>query len=244
MSEPRQQPIAILIAGDPVPSAQQLRGDFGQMIRSAVGGAWTGSWLQHDLRGDAPLPAAESLAAVLVSGSASSLTEKSSWMDRGLSYLYDVVRAQVPVLGICFGHQMLGEALGGRVAANPSGREVGTVELSDVKADQLLGIGGQQKVREVNSTHLDSVVELPANARVSARTRLEPHAVVRFEERAWGVQFHPEFDGEVMRCYIRERRDAIAAEGHDVEALLAGCRDTPDGHTLLARFIQSVVLSR
>lgn len=244
MPESRQQPIAVLIAGDPVPSAQRLRGDFGQMIRNAVGGAWTGKWLQHDLRSEQPLPAAQSLAAVIVSGSAASLTEKSSWMERGLSYLHDLVRARVPVLGICFGHQMLGEALGGRVAANPLGREVGTVELTDVKADDLLGTGWEQGLLEVNSTHVDSVVELPANARVSARTRLEQHAVVRFAERAWGVQFHPEFDGEVMRCYIRERRDAIAAEGHDVEALLAASRDTPDGRSILARFIEAVVLSR
>ncbi len=242
MSSSEQRPIAILIAGDPVPSAQRLRGDFGQMIRRAVGSAWAGPWLQHDLREDKALPARQSLAAVIVSGSADSLTEMSAWMERGLDYLHDVVREHVPVLGICFGHQMLGEALGGRVSANPFGREVGTVSLQDVQADELLGPGGEPL--EVNSTHLDSVVELPSNARVLARTQLEPHVAVRFAERTWGVQFHPEFDGEVMRCYIRERREAIAAEGLDVEALLAASRDTPDGRALMQRFIAVVAGSR
>jgi GMP synthase (glutamine-hydrolysing) len=57
---------------------------------------------------------------------------------------------------------------------------------------------------------------------------------VRFGERAWGVQFHPEFDAEIVRGYIDARRDAIAGEGIDVSALRSD--DAPDSAELLRRF--------
>jgi GMP synthase (glutamine-hydrolysing) len=53
---------------------------------------------------------------------------------------------------------------------------------------------------------------------------------------AWGVQFHPEMEAEVVREYIRHNRESITASGQDPEALLAGCEDTPAGGEILRRF--------
>ena len=51
---------------------------------------------------------------------------------------------------------------------------------------------------------------------------------MRFGERAWGVQFHPEFDGEIVRGYIEARRELIANEGIDLEsAALRGRARSP-----------------
>jgi len=63
--------------------------------------------------------------------------------------------------------------------------------------------------------------------------------VLRFGERVWGVQFHPEFDAEIVRCYLRERRAPILAEGLDPDALAAAARDTPDAAAVLGRFLES-----
>ena len=59
-------------------------------------------------------------------------------------------------------------------------------------------------------------------------------------EAAWGVQFHPEFDAEVVTTYIEHYAERLRAEGQDPDALSAGCCDTPVGTTILRRFGQIV----
>jgi GMP synthase (glutamine-hydrolysing) len=229
--------VTILVAGDPVAETLHQRGGFPELIMGAGASAWSGAWSACDLRSSDELPTLAELAAVIVTGSAASVTEQLPWMQRAAAYLRELVSGDVPVLGICFGHQLLGDALGGRVARNPNGREIGTQELELFAREAVFGEGPRALV---NTTHVDSVVELPPGAECFARTALEPHAAVKFAKNAWGVQYHPEVDAEVMRHYVRARRDLLAREGLDVEALESGARDTPEGAAVVARFLQRV----
>lgn len=231
---PRMKPIAIVVTGDPVPEAQARQGSFAEMIRRHAG-AGGEPFVEVDLRGGAQLPAPGALAGVIVTGSAASVTERAEWTLRGEELLRQLVAAEVPVFGICYGHQMLGQALGGLVQKNPRGREIGTVTVRQSQADPVLGDAGSYTV---NTTHVDSVVELPPRVTPLAHSDLEPHAAVRFGAQAWGVQFHPEFDADVMRGYLQARREVLAAEGLDPEALLAAVSDTPQVAAMLGRFVQ------
>jgi GMP synthase (glutamine-hydrolysing) len=87
-------------------------------------------------------------------------------------------------------------------------------------------------------SHLQSVLRPPPGARLLAVSDLDPVQAFAVGERAWGVQFHPEFDAEIVRAYIRMRRAELAEEGRDPEVLLASCADTPWGGHLLRRFAQ------
>ncbi len=191
-------------------------------------------WQAHDARALDVLPDLTDALAVIITGSALSLTEPQPWMRRASERLAALVRRETPTLGICFGHQLLGHALGGRVALNPRGREMGTVRYEALLPDPVLGPAGSWPV---NATHLDSVVELPPGATVLGTTALEPHAAVRFGPAAWGVQFHPEIDGAVMREFIAARRPALVGEGVDVAQLEQGVRDAPDAAALIERFL-------
>lgn len=235
-----QKPLLILLTGDPVLSAQAKRGDFGALIRNAIGAAWTGPWSVLDLRLGPQLPTPSELAAVVVSGSPAMLRENTDWMRQGMNYLGRLVEDEVPTLGVCFGHQMLGQALGGRVEKNPRGREIGTVELRQLGASPLLDDLGHPPPAQVNATHVDSIVELPPGATRLAETTLEENAVVQFGSAAWGVQFHPEIDQEVMGCYLRERREVLLAEGIDADGLLSSAADAPHGRMVLQRFVEQL----
>jgi GMP synthase (glutamine-hydrolysing) len=232
------KPLLILVTGDPVPPTQQRAGGFASLVRARLAGAWDAGFVEVDARTEASLPRASLFAGVIVTGSASSVTERAPWILRAEEYLAAAVVAEHPVLGICFGHQLLGQALGGLVERNPRGREMGTVALDIVADDPLLDRSIEPAL--AHATHVDSVTRLPNQARILATSALEPHAAVRFGERAWGVQFHPEFDELVMNEYVSTRREILAQEGRDPEAMLAGIRAATAGSLVLRRFVQHV----
>jgi GMP synthase (glutamine-hydrolysing) len=235
-------PLITLVTGEAVAPVRQVRGDFADWIEESVGLAWTGPWKTLDVRTRAPLPAVTDAAAFVLTGSASSVTERAPWMLRTEEYIRNIVRAGVPMLGICFGHQLIAQALGGAVERNPRGRELGTVTLEQTaaaRADALFA--GLPRSFLVNSSHLDSVVRLPDGAKILAMTALEPIAAFSVGERTWGVQFHPEFDGEIVRGYVRARSKVMFDEGLLPDHALAHAADSPYGREVLRSFVKSSI---
>lgn len=234
--------LIVLRAGDAAPEVAARRGQFIDLIRRAVGDAWEGEWVEHDLRTGAALPDPRSAAGFIMTGSSSSVTERAPWMLRAEGHVRDVVAAGTPIFGICFGHQMIAQALGGLVAKNPRGREIGTVDVRvlphEPRDPMLAGLG---ETFRANQTHTDSVVELPPGARVIAATDLEPHAALAIGETVKCVQFHPEVDGDAMRGYVAGRAHLIAAEGRDPTPILEGATDAPGGAATLRNFVRHVV---
>jgi GMP synthase (glutamine-hydrolysing) len=226
---------AILVAGEPIARVRAKRGGYAEMVRRAAAGH-VDEWLEADLRDGSPLPEPSILAGVVVTGSSASVTERAPWMLRAEDHLRALVADGVPVFGICFGHQLLGQGLGGEVARNPSGREIGTVDLEILAEDPL--IPSAVAPVQANATHVDTVARLPAGARVIARTRLDAHAIVRFAAAAWGVQFHPEMDREVIQEYLDVRRELLLREGLDPDALLEAAADGAAGASTLVRFLE------
>jgi GMP synthase (glutamine-hydrolysing) len=228
--------LIVLRAGDAIPSVAAKRGEFFRWIKEGVGDAWTGAWSEIDLRENAALPDPRAAQGFIVTGSASSVTERAPWMLRAQTWLADAVDADAAVLGICFGHQLLAEALGGHVIKNPRGREIGTVRVSldETAARDPLFASCSSPMR-VNATHVDTVAQLPKGAERLAVTSLDDNAAFRVR-RAWGVQFHPEIDGELMRGYLVARRDAILSEGLPHDAMMSSAEDAPDALALMRSF--------
>ena len=67
---------------------------------------------------------------LVITGSAAGVNDGLSWVDGLVAFVREAVAQDVPVLGVCFGHQLIGEALGGRVEKNPEGRESGTISVT------------------------------------------------------------------------------------------------------------------
>jgi GMP synthase (glutamine-hydrolysing) len=90
----------------------------------------------------------------------------------------------------------------------------------------------------VNASHVDSVVRLPEAARVLGTTKLEPVSAFAVGDTTWCVQFHPEFDGDVVRGYVRARSTPMKNEGLDPERAIASAADAPEAREVLRRFVR------
>ncbi len=184
------------------------------------------------------LPEARECRGVVITGSAAMVSDRHDWSEYTARWLLEAMKFGVPILGICYGHQLLAHALGGHVGYHPRGREMGTklIELAPAAAhDELFHLMPQRFPAHV--THMQSVLRLPPDAEVLASNDFEAHQAVRFAPRAWGVQFHPEFTSAAMSHYLRIRSEALRQEGADPAALLSAVRDTPESEQLLRRFV-------
>ena len=151
------------------------------------------------------------VAGVVITGSHDMVTERQPWSEQAAAWLPGLVERGIPTLGICYGHQLLAHALGGEVGDNPNGREFGTVtvDLEAEAADDPL-LGGLPARLPVQVCHTQSALTLPAGARRLAHGSRDANQAFVVGEAAWGVQFHPEFDAEVVSGVHRALRCAPA----------------------------------
>ncbi|MGL4178563.1 MAG: type 1 glutamine amidotransferase [Dermatophilaceae bacterium] len=174
--------------------------------------AWLGEWWAADglgldvVRGDLgePLPPRVEHDGLVVLGGAMGAHDdaRHPWLAPTKALVRDAVQRDVPLLGVCLGHQLTAAALGGRCGPNPAGRTVGLVPVRLTAAgatDPLLsGSDGRHAVHYND----DVVSALPHRAQVLATLPGGAPQAVRFGIRAWGVQFHPEASPEVFTSWI------------------------------------------
>lgn len=232
------KPILIIRLGEPPPSVQARRGDFESWIEQGMPGSDLRFEVVNVPEGEA-LPEAESLSGIVITGSASMVSAREGWSEDTAEWLASAIRSDLPMLGICYGHQLIAHALGGEVGPNPRGREIGTATLRlEAEGDSLLG--GLNSPLPVQTSHSEVVLRLPDGAVGLGETDLDPHHVYRIGDRIWGLQFHPEFDVDIMRGYIESREAVLIEEGLAPQALLSACEDSPEAAGLLARFADRV----
>jgi GMP synthase (glutamine-hydrolysing) len=183
------------------------------------------------------LPRANGQQGVVITGSHAMVTERRDWSERTADWLREAVAREVPVLGVCYGHQLLAHAHGGVVGNNPAGREFGTVEISfndNARTDELLRGLPPRMIAHVG--HTQSILRLPPGAVALAASPRDACQSFRLGRRAWGIQFNPEFDAEIVREYIDHYRQDLAAEGQNPEVLLGEVREAPEAAAVLGRF--------
>ena len=132
----------------------------------------------------------------LITGSKHGVYEDLDWIARLEDFLRDAYSAEVPIVGICFGHQVLAQALGGKVEKFSGGWSVG-VETYDLDE--------QPDATQLLAWHQDQVVEPPPQAKVVGSSNFCRYAALAYGEQAYSIQPHPEFDAGFVGGLIESR---------------------------------------
>ncbi len=234
-------PVCIYVTGQPPSAVADRHGDYGRWFSAMVEQAG-GTPATVDAREPSGPPDPRRFSGVVITGSAASLTAPEPWMEAGIELIREAARIGTPVLGVCFGHQMIGAAYGADVIANPAGWELSTtsVELTPAgQADPLFS--GLPSRFDANQSHRDTVSSETVSPRngiaVLASNRHGVQAIAA-GDAIRGVQFHPEFSGEIARAYVAIRGSELPA---DARASLRPGQDTPAARQVFARWMEQFV---
>jgi GMP synthase (glutamine-hydrolysing) len=183
------------------------------------------------------LPPWRAIDGIAITGSHAMVTEQHDWSETTAEWLAIAAHQQIPTMGICYGHQLLAYALGGQVDFNPQGREVGSIDITLTPAaqDDPLFTDLPESIL-VQLSHRQAVLTLPTDVTHLASSAMAAHQAFRYGEQVWGLQFHPEFDPDVTRAYVRYAKAALIEEGQDAAAIEANVQPTPIGPKIMQRF--------
>lgn len=232
--------IVILKMGDTLKSIKNQIGDFEDIIIKKCG-------LKKDEFEiiDCPkydeLPSINSIKGIIITGSHAMVSNYEPWSIKVEKFLGNVIDNNIPILGICYGHQLLGDVLGGKVGYNPKGMELGTVDIyltEEGKKDKLLGVMPINFKAQV--AHSQSILKLPKGVKVLAYNDFESVHSFIYKNNIWGVQFHPEFTGEFTKKYIEFEKENLEKNNKKYEDLYNSVEDNNYGEKLLKRFIKII----
>ena len=231
----------ILKTGTTFATTARVHGDFGDWMVKGMGNPPCPIDILDVEHGNA-LPPLTDCAGLAITGSHAMVTDNLPWSLRLEDWLRQALAATIPVLGVCYGHQLLARAAGGQVGYHPAGKEIGTVAI------ELLPAAAHDRLCQslpaafpAHATHAQSVLQLPPGAIPLATSHHEAHHAYRLGDLAWGVQFHPEFDVAIMTDYIKAQRQELEAAGVSLASVLASVAATPVAASILKRFADIVV---
>lgn len=166
----------------------------------------------------------------LVTGSRHGVYDDLPWIAPLKAFLRAAYAAERPILGVCFGHQILAEALGGKVVKSERGWGIGAQDYALTRKPGWLE-GAADHLR-FNAVHQDQVVEKPAEAEVLAGSAFCPNAILAYggaeAPRAISIQAHPEFDDSFERALIDTREGLSEAQLRAARDSLGGRLDALD----------------
>ncbi|KRS16285.1 type 1 glutamine amidotransferase [Roseovarius indicus] len=211
--------IGILMTGHAVPELQERAGDYDAMFARLLAGR--GFEFETYNVVDEQYPSApDACDGWLITGSKHGAYEDHPWIPPLEEFIRAVYASGRPMIGVCFGHQIIAQALGGKVIKYPGGWSVGRTEY-DLDGETFA----------LNAWHQDQVTEVPQGAEVIGKSDFCAHAALVYDDRILTIQPHPEFGPDIVEDLIRLRGKGVVPD-----ELLEGATARLDAPTDAARF--------
>lgn len=194
--------IGILQTGRTPEEMRQKHGDYDDLFKRLLAGRGFDFVTYPVLDGVFP----EDIHAAdgwLITGSKFGVYEDHAWIPPLEDFLREAYAASIPIIGVCFGHQIFAQALGGTVKKFSGGWSVGAVDYQRLD---------QARKETILAWHQDQIVELPADAEVIGQSDFCQYAMLSYDDRALTVQPHPEFSADFLSDLLAARRDILPAE--------------------------------
>lgn len=185
------------------------------------------------------LPDPARLEAALITGSPAGVYDQTPWMDPLRTFVRKAHAAKTPMVGVCFGHQIMSDALGGVVRKSEKGWGVGlhTYEVLDKRS----WMADAPAAFSLAASHQDQVITPPAGAVTIARSAHTDHAMLHWlDAPMMSLQGHPEFADDFSAALYGARRDGSLGEVM-ADAAIASLARPADGARVavwMARFLR------
>ncbi|HEX8216066.1 MAG TPA: type 1 glutamine amidotransferase [Allosphingosinicella sp.] len=220
--------VGILETGRPPGDLAARFGDYPAMFARLLGPGFETA--TYDVAAGASPPSADAHRAYIVTGSPAGVYDALPWIEPLKSFLC-TAKGKAKLVGICFGHQIMAEAFGGRVEKSDKGWGVGlhTYELTGRAPwmDEAPRIA-------VPVSHQDQIVAQPPRTSILARSDFTRFGLLAYADQpAISMQFHPEFEPDFAKALIELRRTSLPDPDATLDSL-----DAPDDRARVARWIR------
>lgn len=201
--------IVILETGIPPNNLAGSFGTYGQMFRRML------APLMPDLQmhavavyEGAPLPELAMADGYIISGSPKGVYEADDWIAPLEAFVRAALETCVPVVGICFGHQLMAQALGGQVVPSTNGWGVGVHEYTLTASAPIAATTVSCVV-----SHKDQVVAMPQGGQVLGGSEFCPHGIIAYAQGpGLSFQMHPEFEHDFTNALLNVRAEVIGPD--------------------------------
>ena len=221
--------VAILETGKPPAGLGERFGTYPEMFADLLGPGFVCT--AYDVQAGELPERPDAHAAYLVTGSAAGVYDGLPWIEPLKAFLREA-KGKAKLVGICFGHQVMAEAFGGRVEKSERGWGVGLQRYEVIEHAPFMG---DEKGVCVPVSHQDQIVHQPPASRIVAASGFSPFGVLLYEDQpALSMQFHPEFSREFAIALVEARRERLP----DPDAAIASLAK-PNDRERVAQWIRN-----
>ena len=230
---PSSSDILIIQCGDTPLTIEQQHGKVPDWFKHALENKPYRIEVVKPFEGEA-LPDRDSFKLAIINGSSAKVTQEKNWIELTKEWVKVMMTYKKPLFGICFGHQLIADALGGRIGQESEGLELGLHEVGlhqDKHNDPLLN----HLNAPFNSIlfHEQTVLSLPKDAIALGYSKKDKHQMIRYSPHAFSVQFHPEFKPEIMKSFIKENEEDLRKQNIDIQEVMTKLEPTLQAQQIL-----------